>query len=265
MLNLEPTIGLPVMLHDNFHLEFGEGVDVKKTSERTFGDLVPVLKDGAKLSDEEKQKTAYLMYRGVCRASDREKIELKNLRFDLTVIMPGMIGEEYMKTFGHYHPKKQGTAVEYSEYYFVANGKAKYLMQKDEEAPSDIIVSDVSAGEGIIMPPGYGHITINDTDKPIVMANWIANDFASDYSQYEQNHGGAFYRIESAGRPNWMANGENSGQEEPREVRALAVIVNPMDDQPVYTAIDKIDLDFLVNPENHLEELAKEKLFTSFP
>jgi len=38
-----------------------------------------------------------------------------------------------------------------------------------------------------------------------------------------------------------------------------------MDDQPVYTAIDKIDLDFLVNPENHLEELAKEKLFTSFP
>lgn len=265
MINLEPTIGLPVMLHDNNRLEFGEGVDVEKISERTFGDLIPVLKDGAKLSDEEKQKTAYLMYRGVCRTSDSEKIKSKNLRFDLTVIMPGEIGDEYIKTFGHYHPKKPGTAVEYPEYYFVAYGKAKYLMQKDEETPSDILVSQVGTGEGIIMPSGYGHITINITDKPIVMANWVANSFVSDYENYEEQHGGVWYLAERRGKGEWEADKNYENTVSPREVRPVPRALEMMAGQPVYAMIDNLNMDFLVNPENHIDELAVEKLFIDYP
>jgi glucose-6-phosphate isomerase len=257
MINLEDKIGLPVILHDNNHLEFGDGVDVEKTSERTFGELAPISKDDDKLSDFEKEETAYLMYRGICKTSDRERLSSKNLRFDLTVIMPGKIGGEYIKTFGHFHPKKPGTAVEYPEYYFVAHGKARFLLQNGE----DVITAEINAGSGIIIPPGYGHVTINETSEPIVMANWIANDFASDYSEYESSHGAAFNRIESAGAPEWVKNGENQPSNAPKDTKVISTILEPMANKPIYSALDTIDLDFLANPENHIEELKVVSLF----
>ena len=32
-------------------------------------------------------------------------MEDAGLRYDITVIYPGLIGSEYVKTLGHYHPK----------------------------------------------------------------------------------------------------------------------------------------------------------------
>ena len=47
----------------------------------------------------------YYMYRDLYLSkSDKEKLLRQGLRYDITIIPPGMLGCEYIKTAGHYHP-----------------------------------------------------------------------------------------------------------------------------------------------------------------
>ena len=83
------------------------------------------LKDmGTVLYDKEWAQTAdpelelYYMYRGLK--------EDGNMRYDITVVNPVMLGQEFNKTKGHTHISNHG------EEYIVLEGKALYLMQKKE-------------------------------------------------------------------------------------------------------------------------------------
>jgi len=159
MLNLEDAIGLKVLLNDDNTLEFDDSVEVEKISARKFSDLATVVADeSVQLSDE----PAYLMYRNVRLATDEEVLRSNNIRFDLTVIPPAMIGDEFVKTSGHYHPMRPGTDVAYPELYYVVAGQATYLMQKRDEVGNivDVLLCRVRAGEAIVMPPDYGHVTV---------------------------------------------------------------------------------------------------------
>ena len=103
MINLEDKIGLPVLLGDDNRLTFGDVAMYDPIAIRKFSDLAPVIVDeNIELSND----PAYLMYRNVYKISDRGNITQLRLRFDLTVIPPAVIGNEFVKTFGHNHPKK---------------------------------------------------------------------------------------------------------------------------------------------------------------
>ena len=45
----------------------------------------------------------------------------------------------------------------------------------------------------MIIPPGYGHLTINSSDKVLKMANWIALNAESIYSPIAEKGGGAYF------------------------------------------------------------------------
>ena len=48
----------------------------------------------------------------------------------------------------------------------------------------------------MIIPPGYGHVTINPTlDQTLTMANLVSTAFSSEYAFYERMHGAAFYEL----------------------------------------------------------------------
>jgi glucose-6-phosphate isomerase len=99
------------------------------------------------------------MYRNLAwDDSDQAHLESQQVRFDMTVIPPGVICGEYVKTKGHYHPTApDGTG--YPELYQVIEGEAHYLLQKEDL--SDVVVVHAKAGESVFIPPGYGHVTIN--------------------------------------------------------------------------------------------------------
>ncbi len=132
----------------------------------------------------------YYMYRNLKRDG--------NLRYDVTVIPAQMLGKEFTKTKGHYHPDC------YGELYIVIEGEAIYLMQKinDEGEIEDIYFVEAKAGDHVIIPPHYGHVTINPGDKDLKMANWVCDDFKSLYSQIEEKGGaGYFYTLDG-----WIKN-----------------------------------------------------------
>jgi len=165
-------------------------------SVRKLGDMLGVCLDAKKISAEAGREL-YFMFRGLgLSEQDREAINAAGLRYDVTVIPPGMLGRELAKTAGHAHPKPAGSSVSYPELYQVLEGCALYLIQKNGDGVSDVAVVEARAGDVALMPPDYGHVTINPASEPLKMANWVAADFKSDYEPYKKMRGAAYYVLE---------------------------------------------------------------------
>jgi len=134
----------------------------------------------------------YFMYRGL----DKKE----GLRYDITLIPPKILGEEFNKTKGHYHIGK------WQELYIVLEGQAIYLLQKKNNNGEieDVYAVFANKGECVIMPPFYGHVTINPSKtENLKMANWISEECKSDYSDYEKYAGACYFYTKEG---NWIKN-----------------------------------------------------------
>ncbi|NLH22172.1 MAG: glucose-6-phosphate isomerase, partial [Methanothrix sp.] len=157
----------------------------------------------------------YFMFRDLYLSrADKEKLLAQGLRYDITIIPPAMLGKEYIKTAGHYHPLVPGGAVTYPELYEVLEGEALYLLQSEDH--SDVAVVHASAGDKVLVPPGYGHVTINRSNKTLKMANFVARDFSSLYEPYRAKGGGAYFFT----REGWIKNQRCSEASELRRMEA---------------------------------------------
>ena len=131
----------------------------------------------------------YYMYRAVRRK--------KGLRYDITVIPPRMLGKEFVKTKGHEHLGNFG------ELYIVLKGKAIYLLQKYEKQKNkinDVYAVKAGKGDSVIIPAGYGHITINPASQELKEANWCSQKCKNIYDLYEKKHGACYYYAKSGSR-----------------------------------------------------------------
>lgn len=194
-------------------LKFGETVRVPDI--RMLEDMKDVIYDSEWLQSTENFEL-YYMYRELARtSSDLELMREAHLRYDITVIPPAHLGKEFIKTKGHYHPKAPGAEVSYPEVYQVLEGKATYLLQKAEGGKVlDVVVVEAEKGDIVLIPPDYGHISINASDEVLKMANWVCTDFSSIYEPVRELKGGAYYLLEEGFVP-------NSGYSEVPEIRYL--------------------------------------------
>jgi glucose-6-phosphate isomerase len=155
------------------------------------------------------------MYRDLSLSrADKEKLLQQDLRYDITIIPPNMLGCEYIKTAGHYHPLVSGGCITYPELYEVIEGEAVYLLQNQDL--SDVVAVYASAGDKVLVPPGYGHITINRSNKTLKMANYVARNFSSLYDPIRENGGGAYFFT----RDGWIKNIRCPGAAQLRRVEA---------------------------------------------
>src|SRR5574341_814216 len=175
-------------------LEFG--TKKVKPGIRMLFDMKDVIYDKEWLSKAENFEL-YYMYRDLSLSrNDVLIIKEHGLRYDITVIPPRMLGCEFVKTAGHYHPRVPGTDVTYPEIYEVLSGEAHYIMQKPlDDSIEDVILIKAKEGDKVIIPPGYGHLTINASNKVLKMANWVARDFESVYSPIKEKGGGAYFLL----------------------------------------------------------------------
>jgi len=167
---------------------------------RMASDLLPVLA----FPDELKEDfPAYYMFRDVYYSkNDKQRILENNLRYDLTIIPPNKIGSEFVKTYGHYHPIAEN-GYSFTEIYEVLEGEAYYLLQKVEDgAVVDVMVVEAKKGDKVIIPPNYGHVTINPSNKELKMSNWVYRHFSSIYDPYTEYRGACYYYTEDG----WVKN-----------------------------------------------------------
>ncbi len=158
---------------------------------RRLYDMQDVIYDKSWLAGAENIEL-YYMYRDLYLSrSDQDRLREQGLRYDITIIPPQMLGVEYIKTAGHYHPLVPRRRVTYPEIYEVLEGEALYLLQTQDL--SDVVAVNAFAGDKVLIPPDYGHITINRSNKTLKMANFVAKDFSSLYEPYRKKGGGAYF------------------------------------------------------------------------
>ena len=118
------------------------------------------------------------------------KVKQENgLNHNITVTPARMLGQEFVKTKGHVHIGP------YQEIYIVEKGEALYLMQKTNgEIVEDVYAVKAKKGESIIIPPYYGHITINPSEtEDLRTGDWTSENCKSDYSLFEKLQGACYY------------------------------------------------------------------------
>lgn len=157
---------------------------------RTIDEMREVLADPGCTSG----RPLYFMYRDLARSeSDRAWLRQQHVRYDITVIPPGTLCGEYVKTKGHYHTVNPA-GVPYPEIYEVLSGTGHYLLQTEDAG--DVVMIEGTAGDKILIPPGYGHVTINPRKADLVMANLVSAEFSSNYGPYAEKRGAAYYEME---------------------------------------------------------------------
>jgi len=93
----------------------------------------------------------------------------------------------------HHHPENPA-GVGYPELYEIVEGVAHFLLQ--EKTLEHIALVKAAKSDIVLIPPGYGHITINPSDEEtLVMANLVSTAFESEYAFYEIMHGAAWYEL----------------------------------------------------------------------
>ncbi len=180
-----------VFLKEDGHLEFQDRFKEKNLCARKISDLFDVL---ANRQQEPAEGVAYFMYRGVYHENDVSVFERTGIRHDLTVIRPGTVNGEFLKTYGHYHPESRPGGPTYPEVYEVLYGRGYFLMQKASDSMDrleDVYLVEGKVGSKVVIPPGYGHVTVNPGTDWLLIANLVYSGFQAVYEPYRVHHGAA--------------------------------------------------------------------------
>lgn len=137
---------------------------------------------------------------------------------NITVWEPGLVGDEYIKTYGHYH------IGQLDETYWLLFGRGVLLQQKlverDGKPQPDEVEEfravQMESGQSAYMPPGYGHLVANVGTTYMVTADDSPVDFGdrdpvsmpghADYEMVKQMRGFAYYVVERNGAPALIKN-----------------------------------------------------------
>lgn len=125
----------------------------------------------------------YYIYRG--------KKEKGDLRYDITIIPPQMLGKEYVKTKGHSHPEE--------ETFEVLTGEVIFLLQKIPK----VKIIKAKKGDKIKIPSNWGHVAINPSKtKTLKLANWLKKTAKGNYNLFVKNKGACYFYTEDG----WIKN-----------------------------------------------------------
>jgi len=180
----------------------------------------------------------------VCRAEKRRG----DLHYDLTLMHQKLLGMELPKTFGHYHLNRE------PELYEVLSGQVKFLIQKYEANPlviSEAYLIEAQKGDRVIIPPGFGMVTINSsTGEEALISNWVNNSISNSYEFFKEFHGACYYILnkEDGG---WQAERNDNYKE-----------VSPLIElRPKLFPSELENLDFLIQPEKYRNFLTINSLY----
>ena len=100
-----------------------------------------------------------------------------DLGFGTTILYPGLVGEEYFMTKGHFH-----TQLETAEVYYTLTGSGYMVLENPE---GDTMEMPLKKGEALYVPRRYAHRSVNTGKEPLVMFFCFAADAGHDYGTIE--------------------------------------------------------------------------------
>ena len=62
----------------------------------------------------------------------------------------------------------------------------------------DLVLVEAREGQSVLIPPGYGHVTVNPSGETLVVVNLVSSSCVSDYRPFAALRGAAVYLEEFA-------------------------------------------------------------------
>jgi glucose-6-phosphate isomerase len=132
-------------------------------------------------------------------APQKQVLDRYGLTYSFVVIPPRRIGQEFVKTHGHYHPLMPGGQVAFPEVYTQIHGTLNLILQhvcpSDPNRVTDCALFEMTPGFVLTVPPSYAHVLVNTTNEPALMAGLYAPSFKPDYSPIQKKGGIAYFLI----------------------------------------------------------------------
>jgi glucose-6-phosphate isomerase len=209
------------------------------------------------------EETFYTFYEGVMKKKDAPIFQENMIRYDLIVVWPGLILDEYKKTSGHYHCKIPGQEISYPEIYEVMQGSALFILQRCNTYGEIVEVFAVrgNPGDKLVIPPEYGHATINIGNEPLIFADLVSSKASNIYGQIGENHGMSYYVLKDNNRGLRLIN--NPAYHNVGEIKLTDISENPAlgiwNDKPLYLEfVNNPSLfEYLNKPANYLDKFIK--------
>ena len=164
------------------------GVDERiERASKTVGALANVFKDeeARRLIDSDKVVYAVEYWKPVPEGTEG------GLYWGNSTIFPGVIGEEFFMTRGHFHGRRDR-----SEYYATVSGIG-LLVLMDEQRRS--AVQEMSPGTTHYIPGHTAHRVVNTGDVPLTFLACWASDAGYDYATIDE-HGFSIRVLRRDGR-----------------------------------------------------------------
>lgn len=236
MEDLQKLSGLDIKLKGD-QLIYDEQVYEVEPKARTYEDAKDVY-----LEKSAPNQDLYYMYRYFEAEGDAPTFEDHKAEYDITVIKPGKVGPEPIKTVGHYHANVPGTEITYPEVYEVIKGEITYLLQTspNDQREVEVVIIEAKAGDKVIVPPGYGHISINRGEDVAVSSNIQRSDLpaSANYDAIKETNGASLYFTGTDWQENYNYTISSRKFAKPKENPKWGIT----NDKPLYLA-------FLENPE----------------
>lgn len=122
---------------------------------------------------------------------------------NITILTSGKNGEEFNKTYGHFH-NYQGV-----ETYNVVYGQGVLILQRNDEngEAKEFKVMSLRGGTTVEIPSGYGHTLVNiGKTYLVVVDNAPVGDRFHNFEPLKQKRGFAYYVIDKKGEIGFEAN-----------------------------------------------------------
>lgn len=115
---------------------------------------------------------------------------------NITILSPGKNGEEFNKTYGHFHNYPE------VEIYHVVYGQGILLLQRNDEEgeAKEVRVVTLRPGSVAEIPIGYGHCLINVGKTYLVVIDNSPNGpDTHNYEPVKQKHGFVYFVVDKKG------------------------------------------------------------------
>ncbi len=183
-VDLEGVSGLPITMNPvNGELKLGDDIVCERRWSRPVKDAGTSIANPSAIDKYNRDREVYYGYRNVALKKDATGVDKLKLRFNITVLMPGVVHEgndaEFIMTKGHIHTLDTRTnTYNHPEFYEVWNSVALYVQQgvNPKTGQFEFVATIAKPGDKVLLIPGYSHRTINIGNEPLVMANWISDE-----------------------------------------------------------------------------------------
>ena len=103
--------------------------------------------------------------------------ETGQVLYGTTTIYPGLIGEEFHMTKGHFH-----SVIDTAEVYYCLSGRGYMLMENPE---GDVEAQELTPGKAVYVPGRYAHRSVNTGGDPLITFFAFPGHAGHDYATIE--------------------------------------------------------------------------------